>query len=139
MGKMRGHNPQAGGTKIPGRIQSEITKRIQDYACEHYAGKYNRIDVRFKGQFCYLDAYVEPGVPEQYDPAIYGETLEARLERLRNTPLHLCRLRYFNDMDHWTLAFYTYSHEKYEPCVFQNGSWHGTLEEAFDIGAMYLE
>jgi hypothetical protein len=36
------------------------------------------------------------------------------------------------------MAFYTYSHEKYEPCVFHDGSWHGTPEEAFDISAVYL-
>ena len=56
---------------------------------------------------------------------------------VRNTPLHLCRLRYF-DHDRWSLAFYTYSHEKYEPCVYPNGGWFGTPEEAFDIGATYL-
>ena len=36
------------------------------------------------------------------------------------------------------MAFYTYSHEKYEPCVFHNGGWHGTPEEAFDTSAVYL-
>jgi hypothetical protein len=37
------------------------------------------------------------------------------------------------------LAFYTYSHERYEPCAFADGSFHGTLEDAFDIGAVYLQ
>lgn len=55
-----------------------------------------------------------------------------------DVPLHLCRLRYFRDEEAWSLAFYTYSHEKYEPCLFGNGSWHGTPEEAFEIGAMHL-
>jgi hypothetical protein len=36
------------------------------------------------------------------------------------------------------MAFYTYSHEKYEPCVFNNSDWHGTPEEAFDTSAVYL-
>ncbi len=36
------------------------------------------------------------------------------------------------------MAFYTYSHETYEPSVFDNGSWQGTLEEAFDTSAGYL-
>jgi hypothetical protein len=36
------------------------------------------------------------------------------------------------------MAFYTYSHEKYEPCVFDTGSFHGTPEEAFDTAAVYL-
>lgn len=36
------------------------------------------------------------------------------------------------------MAFYTYSHEKYEPSVFSNGTFHGTPEEAFDTAAVYL-
>jgi len=36
------------------------------------------------------------------------------------------------------MAFYTYSNEKYEPCVFINGSFHGTPEEAFETAAVYL-
>ena len=60
------------------------------------------------------------------------------IERLRNTPTHLCRLRYFGKEDEWSLAFFTYSNEKYSPCVFRSGSWFGTPEEAFEIGATYL-
>ena len=52
-------------------------------------------------------------------------------------PMHLCRLRYTGR--DWTLAFYTYSHEKYERCVFMSGSLLGTPEEAMDIGAIYLQ
>jgi hypothetical protein len=39
------------------------------------------------------------------------------IERLRNTPTHLCRLRYFGG-DEWGFAFYAYSSEKYELAVF---------------------
>ena len=53
-------------------------------------------------------------------------------------PLHLCRIRYFGDENAWSLAFYTYSHDRYEPSVFDNGTFHGTPEEAFDVGAVYL-
>jgi len=28
--------------------------------------------------------------------------------------------------------------KKYEPCFFDNGTWHGTPEEAFDASAVYL-
>jgi hypothetical protein len=52
--------------------------------------------------------------------------------------LHLCRLRYFGDENGWSLAFYTYSNERYEPCTFGDGKFHGTPERAFDIGARYL-
>jgi hypothetical protein len=43
------------------------------------------------------------------------------LERLRNTPTHLCRLRYFGDPERWGFAFYTYSNERYELSVFPFG------------------
>jgi hypothetical protein len=39
----------------------------------------------------------------------------------------------------WSLAFFTYSHERYEPCTFPNGSFHGTPEEAFEIDAAYFQ
>jgi hypothetical protein len=28
---------------------------------------------------------------------------------------------------------------KYEPCVFENGSFYGTPEEGLDVGAVYLK
>jgi hypothetical protein len=37
------------------------------------------------------------------------------------------------------MAFYTYSNEKYETSMFPNGTFKGTPEEAFAVGAMYLE
>ena len=36
-------------------------------------------------------------------------------------------------------ACLTYSSEKYEPCFFDNGTFHGTPEEAFDTAAVYLQ
>ena len=132
------YDPQSGGRKIPDSSKSCIRQRILDHAQKHYVGKYNRIDVRFRAQFCYVDAYTEPHVSTDYDAELYGESREEHIERLRNTPTHLCRLRYFGDDDRWSMAFYTYSHETYEACVFKNGSWHGTPEEAFDTSAVYL-
>ena len=132
------YDPQSGGVKIPDRLKPWIRQRILEHAEKHYAGKYNRIDVRFRTHFCYVDAYTEPYVPEDYDDKLYGESRVERIEQLRNTPTHLCRLRYFGDEDRWSMAFYTYSHEKYESCVFDSGNWHGTLEEAFDTSAVYL-
>jgi hypothetical protein len=72
-------------------------------------------------------------------PAVFGESREEYIERLRNTPTHLCRLRYFGDENRWSMALYTYSHEKYEPCIFNNGTFHGTPEEGFDTAAVYLQ
>lgn len=131
-------DPQSGGVKIPEAIQPRIRQRILAHADAQYAGKFNRIDVRFRGHFCYIDAYIEPFVAADFDPAVVGQSLDEYRERLGNIPMHLCRLRYFGNEERWTMAFYTYSHDKYEPSVFDNGTWHGTPEEAFDTSSVYL-
>jgi hypothetical protein len=138
VGKVWVFDAQAGGRKIPPGTQCVVRERILKHAERNYAGKYTRIDVRFRGALCYIDAYREPHVGKDDPPACLGETREEFVERLRKTPKHLCRMRHF-DIDRWSLAFYTYSYERYEPCVFPNGEWFGTPEEAFDVGAAYLE
>ena len=132
-------DPHSGGVTIPERMKERVKNRIERYAEKNYSGKYTRIDVRFKGHFCYVDAYTEPFVPEDYDPQLFCESREERIERLRNTPIHLCRLRYKGDEEQWTMAFYTYSHNKYEPSVFDHGGFYGTPEEAFQTSAVYLD
>ncbi|HEX9727558.1 MAG TPA: hypothetical protein VGA37_03515 [Gemmatimonadales bacterium] len=67
-----------------------------------------------------------------------GETERQYYQRLRESPIHLCRLRYFAGRQRWTVAFYTYSHERYEAAVFPTGDFHGTPEDAFDLAAIYL-
>ena len=132
-------DPHSGGVKIPQAVRERTRTRILAYAGKHYSGRYTRIDVRFHGQLCYIDAYTEPYVPPDFDASALGESREEYIERLRNVPVHLCRLRYFGNEDRWSMAFYTYSHDKYEPCVFDSGSFHGTPEEAFETSAVYLQ
>jgi hypothetical protein len=132
-------DPQSGGVKVPPRMQEETRQRILECAEKHYAGKYTRLDVRFRGALCYIDAFTEPVVPRGWrPPKELGISRAEYIQQVRDTPLHLCRLRYFGP-DRWSLAYYTYSQEKYEPCVYDNGSWFGTPEEAFAIGAVHLE
>jgi len=124
---------------IPPAVRERTEKRIRAYAQAHHAGKFIRLDIRFRGALCYIDAFVEPAEPSADLLQLRNETREQFLENMRNFPVHLCRLRYFGNEEEWSLAFYTYSHEKYEPCVFDNGSFYGTPEEAFKVGAVYLE
>jgi hypothetical protein len=138
MRKIWVYDPQSGGKKIPETIKLRITQRILAHAEKNYAGKYNRIDVRFSGKFCYIDAYVEPYVPKKFNSKMFGESREEYIKRLRDTPTHLCRLRFFGDENRWSMAFYTYSHERYEPCIFRTGDWQGTPEEALDTSSVYL-
>jgi hypothetical protein len=47
------------------------------------------------------------------------------------------RAAYFGP-DRWSVAFFTYSHERYEPSFFASGEQVGTPEEGLDVGAVYL-
>ena len=130
-------DPQSGGVKVPPRVQEETRRRILDYADKHHRRKYTRLDIRFRGPLCYIDAYCEPNVPRNWPPKTWNVSRADYIERLRNTPIHLCRLRHFSH-DRWSLAYFTYSNEKYVPCVFENGDWFGTPEQAFEIGATHV-
>jgi len=132
------YNPHSGGVKIPPSVQERTKQRILAHAQANYPGKYIRLDIRFKNPFCYIDAFTEPNLSPDFPPPDFHESREQFIQALRNTPTHLCRLRYLGNEQSWSLAFYTYSHEKYEPCFFHNGTFLGTPEEAFDIGAVYL-
>jgi hypothetical protein len=129
-------DPNSGGKKIPPAVQQRTEQRIRRYAEAHFAGKYTRLDIRFRGQFCYIDAYTEPEPPgPNWPPPDWPETREQMLERLRNTPTHLARLRYFGNEEGWGFAFYTYSNERYELSVFPSGEFHGPPEDAFEAAA----
>jgi hypothetical protein len=131
-------SPHSGGSRIPATAQVQTRQRILAHAETHYAGSFTRIDVRFRGAFCYIDAYREPDPPTQGMLRMRGETETEYFKRMRTTPIHLCRLRYFAGHQRWSAAFYTYSHERYEPTVFPGGEVFGTPEEGFDVGAVYL-
>ena len=135
-----GFDPDSGGVRIPQAVQRRTEQRIRRYAEQHFAGRYTRLDIRFRGQFCYIDAYVEPDPPGAgWPPPGFPETREEMMERLRNTPVHLCRLRYFGDEERWGFAFYAYSNERYTLSVFPSGEFFGKPEEAFESSAeVYL-
>ena len=109
------YSPHSGGVKIPGATRSAIERRLVAHAARSYAGKYERLELSFRGVFCYVDAVVEPGQP----------------------PMHLCRLRHFA-AERWSAAFFAYSSESYKPCFLGSGEMMGTAEEGFDVGAVYL-
>ena len=131
-------DPHSGGVKILPAVRERTEQRINKYAEKRYAGTFTRLDIRFRGALCYIDAYTEPEPPSLGLLRALGETREQYLRRMRHLPMHLCRLRYFGDDEAWSLAFYAYSGERYEPCTFPNGTFHGTPEAAFEVGAVYL-
>ncbi|MBI4814982.1 MAG: hypothetical protein HY791_01910 [Deltaproteobacteria bacterium] len=110
------YSPHTGGIQIPKAVQDRARERILAHAEPRYGRRW-RIEVRFRGALCYVDAFARDGDEFQ---------------------MRLVRLRFFGG-DRWTLAFYTYSHEKYEPSFFPSGEDFGTPEEGFDVGAVYLD
>ncbi len=130
-------DPHSGGSKIPDAIRRATIDRLERHAAAQFAGRYKSLDIRFRGSLCYIDAFTEPEEPSESLLKAIGETGDEYMKRVRATPIHLCRLRYFSP-DRWSLAFYTYSNEKYEPSFFANGTFFGTPEEGLDVGAVYL-
>jgi len=129
-------DPNSGGVKIKQPVKNRTEKRIRAYAETNLAGRYTQLNIRFRSQFCYVDAYTEPEPPgPDWPPPNWPESREQFLERLRNTPFHLFRLRYFGDEESWGLAFYSYAQEKYELSVFPNGEFFGTPEVALQTAA----
>ncbi len=97
------YNPHTGGKAIPPEVKSRTEQRIREYGAMRHAGKFIRIDVRFRGALCYIDACTEPDIPADAKPP-EGETRDQWLDRLRTTPQPLCRIRYFGDADRWSFA-----------------------------------
>ncbi|MFN0106354.1 MAG: hypothetical protein ACKV2U_30210 [Bryobacteraceae bacterium] len=137
MRKIWVYDPHSGGTPIPPRVRDTTERRLLDYAKKHLAGKFARIGVRFRGAFCYIDGYEEYEDTKIVGSPPAGETRQDWLYRLRNTPLHLCRIRYFGNEDRWSFAFYTYSQEKYEPSFLLSGEFQGTPEEALETSTQF--
>jgi hypothetical protein len=133
-------DPDSGGKKVPEAVRQRMEARLRRYAEEQFAGLYTRLEIRFRGQFCYVDAYTEPEpLTPGWPPADWPETREQYQERLRNTPVHLCRLRYFGDEERWGFGFYSYANERYELSIFPTGEFFGPPEDALQVsGQMYL-
>ena len=134
-------DPDSGGKKIPEWVRQRTEERLRRFAEERFAGRYTRLEIRFRGQFCYVDAYTEPEpLGPDWPPADWPESREEYLERLRSTPTHLCRLRYFGNEERWGFGFYSYASEHYELSMFPTGEFYGLPEDALEVsGEMYLQ
>jgi hypothetical protein len=53
-------DPHAGGAPISDALKRETSRRLMAYAQKRYASKDARLDIRFRGSFCYVDARIEP-------------------------------------------------------------------------------
>src|SRR3990172_7254989 len=91
------YDPHSGGRKIPPAVRERTERRIRSHARKHHSGKYSRLDIRFRGALCYIDAFVEPAEPSQKQLRVLRETREQYFGRLREVPIRLCRLRYLGN------------------------------------------
>jgi hypothetical protein len=70
-------DPDSGGVKIKESIKRRTEERIIRYAESNLAGRYTKLNIRFRSQFCYVDAYIEPEVPDDdWPPPDFPETRE---------------------------------------------------------------
>jgi hypothetical protein len=105
------YNPNSGGTKISPKMHEEICQMVESFACTRPWYPDIQLKARFKGQFCYID------------------TIEQRDGEERVFPLS--RLRRLNSG--WSMALFTWSNERYSPCIFPSGQWEGSIEEALAV------
>ncbi len=103
------YDPQSGGIKIPAHLYEKFREKAEVFERTRKWYPKCRLSLRFKGHFCYVDV----------------------LENGETSPSPLARLRYFRD-NAWSMAFFMWSHERYEASVFFNGKWEGTLEQAIE-------
>ena len=132
-------NPSNGGRQVPDAVRRATKAAILNHGKGHFAGRYRELDVRFKAQFCYVDAYVEPEEPVADEESVgAGGNGSEYLALARSNELKLCRLRFLVP-GRWSLAIYSHAHERYEASVFADGGFVGRPQDGFDLAAnLYL-
>ncbi len=131
------YDPHSGGTKIPDATKKTVEQQITEYANKHCDGNFIRLKFRYRSQFCYVDAYIEPSVSDDFIPPDSSQTRDEFLEKHRNTPMQICRLRHFSK-DSWSTAYFSYASMKFESTMLEDGSFTGTPEQCFEASAMLL-
>ena len=100
---------------IPESTKSSLSSKLAQRARERWP-QIQRVNVRFRGGFAYIDAELTD-----------GQTTK------------LCRLRYAGSASTWGFSIYRYSHEDYQDSWLPNGTPAGTPAEALDTACgLYL-
>jgi len=54
------YDPNTGSKKIPETEKRDAEKRIYQAAQGQFKAGYDRLEIHFRSQFCYIDSYAEP-------------------------------------------------------------------------------
>ena len=99
----------------PASTKTSLGQRLNARARERWPAL-DRVNVRFRGQFAYVDGVLPDG--EQ---------------------MPLCRLRYGGSASRWGFAIYRASHDDYQDNFLPSGDPAGTPAEALDCACgLYL-
>jgi hypothetical protein len=99
----------------PASTKTSLGQRLSERARTRWP-TLTRIEVRFRGQFAYVDGHLPDG-----------------------EVLPLCRLRYRGSASTWGFAIYLASKDGYEDSILPNGQLAGSPEDALDCACgLYL-
>ena len=99
----------------PASTKTSLGQRLSDRARQRWPAP-DRVSVRFRGAFAYVDAHLPDG-----------------------EIMPLCRLRYGGSASIWGFAIYRASHDDYQDSFLPTGHATGSPEEALDCACgLYL-
>jgi hypothetical protein len=99
----------------PASTKTSLGQRLSDRARQRWPAL-DRVSVRFRGAFAYVDAHLPDG-----------------------EIMPLCRLRYGGSASIWGFAIYRASHDDYQDSFLPTGHATGSPEEALDCACgLYL-
>lgn len=99
----------------PTSTKTSLGQRLSERARNRWPAL-TRVEVRFRGQFAYIDGHLANG-----------------------DVLPLCRLRYGGSASTWGFALYLASKDGYQDSILPNGQFAGSPEDALDCACgLYL-
>jgi choline dehydrogenase-like flavoprotein len=99
----------------PTSTKTSLGQRLSDRARQRWPAL-DRVNVRFRGPFAYIDAHLPDG-----------------------EIMPLCRLRYGGSASIWGFAIYRASHNDYQDSFLPTGATAGSPEQALDCACgLYL-
>jgi hypothetical protein len=103
-----------GMARMSDSVKTTLTQRLETHRAVRWP-QLTSVDVRYRGEYAYLDANEDGDV------------------------WPLCRLRYTGSTDRWGFAIHLASRDGYEDSILPSGLPVGTPEEALDCaGELYL-